>query len=71
MSEAATIPSLIMMTLIIVSEELLARDTHTQTDTHTDFDLVYLKLFSKSYATLNTKKASEYLRRVSTTRLLR
>ena len=32
MSEAVTVPSLMMMTSII-SEESLARDTHTQTDT--------------------------------------
>ena len=37
MSEAVTLPSLMMMTLI-VSEELLARDRHTdrQTDRQTD-----------------------------------
>ena len=38
-----------MMITSIVSKESLARDTHTQTDTqasrHTDFGLVYLKLF--------------------------
>ena len=38
MSETVTMPSLMMMTSII-SEELLARDTHT--DTHTDFGLVF------------------------------
>ena len=40
MSEAFTVPSLMMMTSI-VSEESLARDTQTRTD----FGLVYLKLF--------------------------
>ena len=34
MSEAVTVPSLMMMTLI-VSEESFARDTHTYTHTHT------------------------------------
>ena len=36
MSEAVIVPSLMVMTSI-VSEESLARDTHRQTDTHTDF----------------------------------
>ena len=33
-SEAVTVPSMIMMTLIL-SEESLAREIHTDTDTHT------------------------------------
>ena len=50
MSEARTMQSVMMMTSI-VSEESLARDTHTQTGRHrqtdrqTDFGLVYLNLF--------------------------
>ena len=51
MSDIVTVPSLMMMTLI-VSEKSLARDTHTdthtQTDTHThtqtDFGLGYLNI---------------------------
>ena len=35
MSEAVTMPNVMMMTLI-VSEESLARDIHTHTHTHTD-----------------------------------
>ena len=34
MSEAVTVPSLMMMP-VTASEELLARDTHTHTHTHT------------------------------------
>ena len=41
MSKAVTVPSYMMITSI-VSEESLARDTHT--DTWTDFGVVYLKL---------------------------
>ena len=47
MPEAVTMPSLMMMTLI-VSEESLTRDPHTDTqntDRQTGFGLVYLKLF--------------------------
>ena len=48
MSEAFTVPSLMMMT-VIVSEELLARDRHT--------DTVWSILnFSKSLRTLKTKR---------------
>ena len=46
MSEAVTMPSLMMMTLI-VSDESLARDPHRQIDGQTDFGLVCLKLFHK------------------------
>ena len=48
MTEAVTVPSLMMMTST-VSEESLVRDTHTYTHTYThtgtDFCVVYLKLF--------------------------
>ena len=53
MSEAVTMPSSMMMTLI-VSDESRAKGTHTNTHTHahththTHFCLVYLKPFSKS-----------------------
>ena len=46
MSEAVTVPSLIMMTLI-VSEELLARRIHTDTDTpHTHTLVSFMLTFS-------------------------
>ena len=49
MSEAVTMPSLMMLTSI-VSEESLVRDTHT------DFGLVYLKLFKVASKYLAKKK---------------
>ena len=52
MSEAVTMPSLMMMT---VSEESLARDTHTHTHTHR-LEVLYLKLFQSK--TLKTKRAT-------------
>ena len=62
MSEAVTMPSLMMM-ISTVSEESLARDarTHTSmytcthTHTHTHTRVVYVK-FAKSLMTLQTKK---------------
>ena len=50
MSEAATVPSLMMMTSI-VSKESLARDTHTHTDRHVSSKLK----FAQSLTTLRTK----------------
>ena len=44
MSEAVTMPSVMTMTSI-VSEESLARDTYTNSHRHTDFGIVYIKLF--------------------------
>ena len=48
MSEAVTMPSLTMMTST-VSEESLARDRHTDRQTHTDFCQVYFKLFQSNF----------------------
>ena len=56
MSESVTEPRLMIMTSI-VSEESLARDRHT--DTQTKFGLVYLKLFfkvAKDFVKTNNKK---------------
>ena len=55
MSEAVTMPSLMMMTSI-VSEESFARDTQidTHTHTHSDFGLVCLKLI-QNRKTFKTK----------------
>ena len=64
MSEAVTVPSLVMTT-IMVSEESLARDrqtnrhrdTHTHTDIHTHAQVSSSTLkFSKSLTTLQTTK---------------
>ena len=46
MSEAVTVPSLMMMTSI-VSKESLARDRHTDTHTHTHrHKVVYVQSFA-------------------------
>ena len=45
MSAVVTVPSLMMMTLIVSEESLVARDRHT--DRHTDFSLVYCKTLLK------------------------
>ena len=57
MSQAITVPSLIIMTLI-VSEESLARDRHTdrQTHIHTNTGLVSIKIFQVDYDFENKKK---------------
>ena len=52
MSDAVTVPSLMMM-ISIVSEDSLARDTHTHTHTHTP--VVYVKVCRKiAYDFVNT-----------------
>ena len=60
MSEAVTAPNLMKKMALIVSQEALAKDRHTQThiQTHTHRDsrpVVYLKLF-QSRKTLKTQK---------------
>ena len=55
MSEAVTVPSLMMMNLI-VSEESLVRRTHTHARTHTCWPRLSQKTFSKPLTTLKTKK---------------
>ena len=55
-SEAVTVPSLTMMTST-ASEKLLTRDRHT--DRHTDFCLVYFKLFWKVVSDFENKKANK------------
>ena len=53
MSEAVTMPSLIMMMASLVFKESLARDTHT------DFGLVYLKLFQSRLHDLEKKSTNK------------
>ena len=57
MSEEVTMPSLMMMMTLIVSEDSLARDPHT--DTQTDSDLVYRKRFQsrKTSKSINDMQA--------------
>ena len=60
MSEAVTVPRLMMMTLI-VSEELLAREIHTDRHTYTDRQTAVSSMltFSKSLKTLKTKRQNK------------
>ena len=45
MSEAVTVPNLVMMTSIVSEESLREGPTHRHTHRHTYFGLVYLKFF--------------------------
>ena len=60
MSEAVTVPRLMMMALI-VSDELLGKDRQTDAHIHTGSSLVK---FSQSLRTLKTKKVETLQRRL-------
>ena len=63
MSEAVTVPSLMMVTSrgSIVSEELLARDMHTHT--HRLAGVIYVKFYKVAYdfANKNENSRSSYI----------